>query len=372
MPRPSPEWLDAARAQVSDLVGDRASAWDLTGLLPDDVLRTLGKQGLLCPEVPTEYGGLGADNLDGGEYTAHTGGLCSSLRSVMTSQGMAAWTIQRLGDRTQREEHLARLTGGELAAVAFSEPNAGSDLSTMDTTVCADGDEVVLDGHKVWTTAARYADFIVVFGRYEDGGAAVVVPTNTPGVIVSPVPHPSGCRAAGHAEVWLDSVRLPATAVLGGGGQPLVLLATTALAYGRISVAWGCVGILRACRAAASRHAMARKQFGRPLAEHQLVARHLAELLTAEQVATRVCEHASRCWDEGAPEQVIATVLAKYVSSTEATRAASTAVQVLASAAADDGHVVARAYRDAKLMEIIEGSNEICQLILARHATSGH
>jgi methoxymalonate biosynthesis protein len=365
------DWLTDATAQVTDLVGDQAAAWDLAGLLPDDVLRTLGKQGLLCAEVPRGFGGVGANSVEGGAFTAHTGSLCSSLRSVMTSQGMAAWTVQRLGDKAQRKHYLRLLTGGELAAVAFSEPGAGSDLSTMDTVVQPDGDTVVVDGHKVWTTAARYADLIVVFGRFEDAGAAVVVPANTPGVTVRPVPHPSGCRAAGHSEVRLDSVRLPAAAVLGGGGQQLTMLATTALAYGRISVAWGCVGILRACLAAASEHAVTRRQFGRPLAEHQLVARHLAELLTAEQVATMACEHASRCWDTGSPEQVIATVLAKYVSSQQATFGASTAVQVLASAAANDGHVVARAYRDAKLMELIEGSNEICQLILARHAVAG-
>jgi len=96
----------------------------------------------------------------------------------------------------------------------------------------------------------------------------------------------------------------------------------------------------------------------------------VAELLVAEQTATRACEHAARRWDDGAPDQVTATVLAKYVSSVNAVRGAATAVQVLASAGATDGHAVARAYRDAKVMEIIEGSSEICQLILGRHALS--
>jgi methoxymalonate biosynthesis protein len=133
-------------------------------------------------------------------------------------------------------------------------------------------------------------------------------------------------------------------------------------------VAWGCVGILRACLTATTAHARTRRQFGKPLAEHQLIARHLAELLTAEQIAARACEHASDCWDRGSPDMVVSTVLAKYVSSTHAARGGAAAVQVLASAGAQDGHAVARAYRDAKLMEIIEGSNEICQLILAQHA----
>jgi alkylation response protein AidB-like acyl-CoA dehydrogenase len=106
------------------------------------------------------------------------------------------------------------------------------------------------------------------------------------------------------------------------------------------------------------------------LAEHQLVRRHLADLLIAEQVSTRVCEHASRCWDSVSPEMAVMAVLAKHTSAGHAARSAATAVQLLGSAGAQDGHVVARAYCDAKLMELIEGSNEICQLILAEHALS--
>ncbi|MEV0191553.1 acyl-CoA dehydrogenase family protein [Kitasatospora purpeofusca] len=362
------EDLSSAMTSVTLRVGDLAGEWDRDGLIPAALLRELGAEGRLCAEVPEQYGGWGLSSTHSGAYTAHVGGLCSSLRSVMTSQGMAAWTIQRLGTAEQAAAHLPRLTGGALAAVGFSEPGAGSDLSAMTTTVRRDGDEVVVDGHKKWVTAAHYADLLVVVGRYEDGAVAVVVPADTPGVRIERIADPLGCRAAGHADVHLDGVRLPADSVLGGHGLPPALLVTTALAYGRMSVAWGCVGILRACLAAATAHAAGRQQFGRPLAEHQLVAGHLADLYTAEQVATRACEHASRCWDDGSPDQVVATVLAKHVSATQAARGAATAVQVLASAGSRDGHAVARAYRDAKLMEIIEGSNEMCRLMLAQHA----
>jgi alkylation response protein AidB-like acyl-CoA dehydrogenase len=288
----------------------------------------------------------------------------------MTSQGMAAWTIQRLADAESRREHLGALTAGRLAAVGFSEPDAGSDLGALGTRIRPTGGDVVLSGHKTWVTAARYADLLVVVGRLGDGAAAVVVPADAPGVRVEPVPHPLGCRAAGHADVRLQDVRVPRRNVLGGEPQSLPLLVTAVLGYGRLSVAWGCVGILRACLAAAAGHAATRRQFGRVLAEHQLVGRHLADLLVAEQVASRACEHASRCWDAGSPEVVVATVLAKYVAATQAARGAAAAVQVLASAGARDGHAVARAYRDAKLMELIEGSNEICQLLLAQHAVT--
>ncbi|MFJ9608932.1 acyl-CoA dehydrogenase family protein [Kitasatospora sp. NPDC101176] len=360
--------LATAAATVRDRIGDRAGGWDLAGVLPLPLLRELGAAGVLCAQLPEAFGGLGLSSLQNGELTAGTGRLCSSVRSVQTSQGMAAWTVQRFGLPEQQRAWLPDLASGRLAAVGFSETGAGSDLAAMATTVRRSGDELVVDGHKRWMTAARYADLLVVFGRYEDGAAAVLVPADAPGVHVEPVADPMGCRAAGHADVRLDGVRLPAGRLLGGSALPLPLLVTTALAYGRMSVAWGCVGILRACLEAASRHAATREQFGQPIGRHQLVAGHLADLLVAEQVATRVCEHASRCWDAGSAEQVIATVLAKQVASEQSARAAATAVQVLASAGARDGGVAARAYRDAKLMEIIEGSSELCRLLLADHA----
>jgi alkylation response protein AidB-like acyl-CoA dehydrogenase len=353
---------------VAALVGDQAGSWDLAGSIPVPVLRELAEHGLLCPQVPARYGGCAASSLQCGQFTAGVGSLCGSVRSVLTSQGMAAWTIQRLGDASQRQTYLPQLTGGRLAAVAFSERDAGSDLSAISTEIRPAGDSVVLTGDKVWVTAAHYADLVVTVGRYGDAAAAAVVPADAPGVRIDRIAEPLGCRAAGHAMVRFDSVRLPATAVLGGGGQPLALLVTTALAYGRMSVAWGCAGMLRACLSAATEHARTRRQSGRTLAEHQLVARQVAELFVAEQTATRCCEHASRRWDAGKPDLVVATMLAKYVSAGAAARGAATAVQILASAGAADGHAVARAYRDAKLMEIIEGSNEICQLLLAQHA----
>ncbi len=368
MAEPPAEPLASERAFAGELVGDQAGAWDLAGELPVDMLHKLGAKGILCAEVPTAYGGLGASSQHNGELTAYVGSLCSSLRSIMTSQGIAAWTIQRLGDRDQRRRYLADLTSGQLAAVAFSEPGAGSDLSAMQTRISPDGDTVVLDGQKMWVTGAWYADQLLVLGHYGDGAAFVVVPPSAPGVHIERVADPLGCRAAGHSHVRFDQVRLPSASVLGGGGQSMPLLFTTALSYGRMSVAWGCTGIVRACLAAATSHAKRREQSGKPLAEHQLIARHLAELFIAEQVCTRVCEYASQRWASASPDMVVAAVMAKHVSAGHAARSAATAVQVLASAGAQDGHVVARAYRDAKLMEIIEGSNEICQLILAQHA----
>ncbi|GAB2629437.1 acyl-CoA dehydrogenase [Paractinoplanes abujensis] len=365
--------MTADTAVIDALVGDGPAAWDAAGRIPVDLLRKLGEMGVLAAEVPARFGGPGADGLANGELTAHVGALCSSLRSIMTVQGMAAATVLRFGDREQRRHYLARLTGGDLACVAFSEPGAGSDLSGMSTRLRRTGDgsgDVLVSGEKTWITGAAYADHVLVFGRYGDGlsGAAAMVPAGAPGVLIEPVRDPLGCRAATHCRVVLDDVRVPAGAVLGGGGQPLSLLFTAALSYGRMSVAWGCAGILRACLAAATADARSRQQGGTAIAGHQLVARHLAELYTAERIVTQVCRHAADQWSRGAADAGVAAVLAKQVAATHAARGAATAVQVLASRGFTDSHVVARAYRDAKAMELIEGSTEISQLILARHA----
>jgi methoxymalonate biosynthesis protein len=360
-------------AEIDALVGGGPAGWDIAGRIPVELLRKLGAMGVLCAEVPARFGGPGRTGLENGELTAHVGALCSSLRSIMTVQGIAAATVGRFGDREQRARLLGQLTSGRLACVAFSEPGAGSDLEGMATRIRPAGDgtgDLVVSGEKVWITGAAYADFVVVFGRFGDSedGAVAVVPADAAGVAIEPVAAPLGCRAATHCRVVLDDVRIPADAVLGGGRQPLSLLFTVALSYGRMSVAWGCAGILRACLTAALADARTREQGGVPIAEHQLVARHLAELYTAERIVTEICRHAAGQWDRGATDAVVAAVLAKQVGATHAVRGAATAVQVLASRGFTDGHVVARAYRDAKAMELIEGSTEISQLILARHA----
>ncbi|WKX73996.1 acyl-CoA dehydrogenase family protein [Streptomyces sp. XD-27] len=357
-----------AAALVAELTEGRVEDWDRTTEIPREVIRELGAKGILCADVPETFGGLGLSSLDHGGLIAATGEACSSLRSVMTSQGIAAWTVSRFGSAAQKEAFLPRLTSGETAAVAFSEPGAGSDLSAVATEIARDGDAIVLSGEKTWVTGAHYASLLVVLGRYGDGAAMAVVPADAPGVSIERIPDPLGCRAAGHSMVRLDRVRLPATHLLGGAGMPAAMLVTSPLTHGRISVAWGCVGILRACLRAVVRHSAQRHTFGSPISRHQLVRRHIAELHAAEKTSALACEQASRDWDARDPRHAAAAVLAKHVAAGSAAHGAASAVQVLASAGAANSHVVARAYRDAKLMEVIEGSNEISQLLLADEA----
>ncbi len=146
-----PVHLASEQDFISEMVGDQPGAWDLTGQIPLDLLRELGARGVLCAEVPASYGGMGLHSRPNGELTAYVGSLCSSLRSIMTSQGMAAWAIQRFGRRDQRQDYLAGLTSGQLAAIAFSEPGAGSDLSATQTKILPDGESVILKAMYLYT-----------------------------------------------------------------------------------------------------------------------------------------------------------------------------------------------------------------------------
>ena len=273
---------------------------------------------------------------------------------------------------SNRRELLPRLAAARWPRSRSASRARAATCRAIATTDRARRRRVVVDGHKVWVTAARLRRP----RRWSSAGTAtaravVVVPGDAPGVTRAPRARPAGLPGgrARRRPARRGAAARPRS-VLGGGGQPLPLLVTTALAYGRMSVAWGCVGILRAClRRRGRAHADPAQQFGRPLAEHQLVARHLADLLVAEQIATRVCEHASRCWDDGSPEVVTATVLAKHVSAgARRPRRRRRGPGAGVGRVPGTAHLVARAYRDAKLMEIIEGSTEICQLMLAEHA----
>src|SRR5262249_18374297 len=142
MPEPETDRATGLAQVVTRLVAGHADDWDREGVLPEAVVRELGAAGVLCAQVPAQWGGPGLTAAEDGELTAHTGALCASVRSLMTSQGMAAWTLSRWGSPAQRDTCLPRLTGGAVAAVAFSEAQAGSDLSAMDTRIRLEGGTV--------------------------------------------------------------------------------------------------------------------------------------------------------------------------------------------------------------------------------------
>ena len=355
--------MTGAPAQVAEF-GRRyrqaAGQWDRDGQLPGEVLGLLADHGWLGAAVPVAYGGSELDAMTFGRLCAGLGAVCSSVRSLVTVQSMVADVIARRGTRTQRDTWLPPLAKGTaLAALAATEDGAGSDLAAVRTRIepCPDG--LRITGRKLWVTFGELATVFLVLGRSDEGPTAVLVPRDTPGLTVHPVRGQLGLRAAMLADVDLDAVVVPSGNQLARAGAGLTHVVAAALDHGRFSVAWGCVGMAQACLDLSARHAVTRQRTGGPLADRQLVRRLITDMVAGVTAARLVCEHAARQRDSRPRPDV--TVLAKYTAATTAARVTRDTVQVLGAAGCAPGSMAERFFRDAKIMQIIEGSDEICQ-----------
>lgn len=357
----------AARAEfrgfVDREVEPRAGRHDREEALDLGVVRALAAARLLAADLPAEQGGRGLDPVSLGLLAEELGRGCSSVRSLMTVHGMVAHTIARWGTPTQRDEWLARLGGGErLAALAVSEAEAGSDLARVRTLARRDGDDHVLTGDKCWITCGQLADVFLVLAQAEAGPTAFLVRRDATGLEVEPLRGMLGTRGSMLATLRLRGCRVPAGALLGRPGLGLAWIVGTALDHGRFTVGCGAVGIAQACLEASVRHAERREQFGARLIEHQLVRRMLCEMTAGTRAARLLCLHAAQLRAARHPDSVAETSLAKYFAARTAMRSATDAVQIHGALGCSGERPVERLLRDAKVMEIIEGSNEMHQL----------
>ena len=337
-----------------------AGRWDQDGRLPIDVIRELAANGWLGAAVPGAFGGSGLDPLALGELCAGLGAVCSSVRSLITVQSMVADAIAHRGTAQQRDTWLPPLAGGTaLAALAATEEDAGSDLAAVRTRIepCPGG--LRITGRKLWVTFGGLATVFLVLGRSDAGPTAVLVPRDTPGVTVHPIRGQLGLRAAMLADLDLDAVVVPAENQLSRAGAGLTHVVAAALDHGRFSVAWGCVGMAQACLDLSARHAVTRPSADGTLAGRQLVRRLVSNMVAGVTAARLVCEHAA--YQRRAFSRPDTTMLAKYLAATTAARITRDAVQVLGAAGCAPGNAAERFFRDAKIMQIIEGSDEICQ-----------
>jgi alkylation response protein AidB-like acyl-CoA dehydrogenase len=354
-----------ARELVRREIAPAAARLDAEDGVERALVERLAGWGWLGTQVAPAWGGRGMTAAEHGRLCAEVARGSASLQALVTVQDMAAAAIQRWGTDEQRGRWLPALASGRtLAGLAVTEPEVGSDAGGVRAAIaaCSDGYEVT--GRKRWVSFGRLADVYLVLGRCGDRPTALLVPRAAAGLTVRPVRDQLGLRGAMLADLDLDGCRVPADHRLGPVGAGFSHVVATALDHGRFSVAWSCVGIGQAALAASAAHAAARTQFGAPIGERQLVQRLLAEMACGVRSARLLCLAAARARDERRPSALLETVMAKYVAAREAGRAADAAVQVHGAAGCAPGAEVERLFRDARVMRIIEGTDQVLEVAI--------
>jgi hypothetical protein len=360
------------RAFVDAHVAPFADGFDREERLPRGLIEETARRGYLGATLPAAYGGGAMSMVTYGLLNEEVGRGCSSLRSLLTVHGMVAHAVARWGSKELRARWLARLAAGErLAAFALTEPNVGSDARAVETSARPAGGAYVLTGRKRWITFGQVADLFLVFAQCEGRPVALLVERETPGLSVEPVGGMLGVRASMLAELSFEDCRVPRENLVGREGFGFSHVSSAALDLGRYTVAWGCVGIAQACLEASLAHAGERRQFGAFIKEHQLVRRMLTDMLTEVKAARLLCLRAGALKDAGAPEAIMETSVAKYFASRAAARAASDAVQIQGARGCSGESSAQRFMRDAKIMEVIEGSTQMQQITIAEYGYQG-
>jgi glutaryl-CoA dehydrogenase (non-decarboxylating) len=361
-----------ARLRFRDFVHQHitpfAAQWDREQRVSPEIVGQLRAEGYLGAPHPRHAGGP-MDPVTYGLLTEEIARGCSSVRSLLTVHDMVALGIWRWGNHDLKEEFGEAVAQGQvLCALALSEPQTGSDAAAVSTEATIDGDEYALTGTKKWITFGQIADLFLVLARCQGQLAAFVVPASTPGLSRVPMTGIVGTRASLLAELKLEQCRIPSRYLVGRIGFGFSHVVSSVLDLGRYSVAWGSVGIAQACLDACLQYTAERKQFGVQLREHQLIQRKLTEMIANTRAARLLCSRAGYLRETEDPGAISETMVAKYFASRIAVSAANDAVQLHGANGLTEEYNVARYLRDAKVMEVIEGSTEIQQITIAKLA----
>jgi methoxymalonate biosynthesis protein len=359
----------AARRFVTERIAPRAGEFDRTERVPADVLAELSAAGMWGAVLPVDAGGTGVDRVTFGAIHEEVGRGCSSVRSLLTVHSMVAVAIHRWGTAGQREQWLPRLCTGEvLGAFCLTEPEAGSDTGAISTRAVRQRGRWILDGHKKWITGGQVAGLFLVFAQGESGMAAFLVPRDAAGVEVVPIHGVLGTRGSMLAEIRLSDVDVGPDALVGPEHFGSAIVMVDALDLGRYSVASGCVGIAQACLDLCGEYTSHRRVHDSALRDLPLIRAKVTDMVTGTQAARLLCERAGRLRDADDQAAIMATWMAKYFAAKTAAASAVDAVQILGANGCSADYPAERLYRDAKVMEIIEGSTEIQRITIAEEA----
>ncbi len=370
--RPSEEHIafqksvrDFARSEIAPHVAQ----WDEAGRLPVEIVHAMGDLGLFGLPFPEEWGGSGADFLSMCLAIEEIGRVDQSVGITLSAGvGLGASPIHRFGNDEQRGRWLPDLLAGRaLAAFGLTEPDAGSDARATTTRARAAGDRWVLNGAKAFITnsGTPITSLVTVTAKTaEDEISAFIVPAGTPGLSVQPPLRKLGWHASDTHDVALEDCHVGPDALLGAIGSGFKQFLSI-LDDGRIAISALAVGCAQACLDAALEYAKQRPAFGGPIGRFQAVAFALADLAVAVENARNLTYKAAWYKDTGQPFRE-AAAMAKLYSTESAVSATRTATQIFGGAGFMEESPVARLYRDAKILEIGEGTSEIQRLVIAR------
>lgn len=368
---PSDEAVDLI-ALVRDLaikeLAPRAAAAEETGDFPRDVFRLLGETGILGLPYPEAYGGGGVPYEVYLQVLEELGRVWASVGVGASVHALSCFGLATRGTEEQKQAWLPEMLGGGLlGAYCLSEAHAGSDPAAMRTTARRDGDTYVLNGAKAWTTHGGEADFYKVMARTSDdrnGISCFLIPADTPGLEADHPERKMGLMGSTTATMLLRDVRVPVERRLGEEGDGL-RIALAGLDSGRLGIAAVATGLAQGALDAALEYAQQREAFGRRIIDHQGLGFVLADMEAAVASARAVTLHAARLRDQGLPFSREASI-AKLVATDNAMKVTTDGVQVLGGVGYTRDFPLERYMREAKVMQIFEGTNQIQRMVIAR------
>ncbi len=349
-----------------------ASEIDQSGEFPWENIKKLAKQGLLGVIVPEKYGGAGFDFISLAIAIEEISKVCATTGVIVAvNNSLAAYPIYQFGNEEQRKKWLPLLASGEkLGAIAITEPNAGSDVASMETTARLEGDYWVLNGTKRFITNGGEAGIYVVFAYTNKelqhrGISAFIVERETPGFSLGKHEDLMGIRATANCELIFEDAKIPKDNLLGEEGQGFKICMHT-LDVSRIDIGAQAVGLAQGALDAAISYAKERKAFGKPLSEFEMIQSMIAEMATQIQAARLLVYYAAYCKDKGMSRFSKEASMGKWFASEAAVNATKMAVQIYGGYGYTKDYPVERFYRDAKIMELYEGTSEIQKIVIAR------
>jgi len=364
---------DSFRKVVRDFaqseIAPHAERWDAEHTFPVDVVRAMGELGLFGLPFPEEYGGSGADFTTLCIAIEELGRVDSSMAITLSAGvGLGANPIFRFGTEEQRQTWLPDLCAGKtLGAFGLTEPDAGSDAGATRTRAQVEGGEWVIDGAKAFITnsGTPMTSVVTVTALTAPGEvSAIVVPAGTPGFIVEPPYRKMGWHASDTHGLRFEGARVPVSNLLGERGAGFRQFLAI-LDEGRIAISALAVGLAQACLDESLAYANQRQAFGGPIGRYQAVAFKCADLAVSVEAARALLYKAAWLKDQGRPFKQ-AAAMAKVFSTEAAVTATREATQIFGGYGFMDETPVARFYRDAKILEIGEGTSEIQRLVIAR------